>query len=141
MHVRTFVLLPPDTSDLRGAAAALLRPHRLDEDAPERPWRLDFWTVGWNEIGDPDTATSLGVADDPDLAPNVCRVSRLPPDVLPGAVVTPDGRWHDLADHGHRPLRGRSWANRRAEAAWQQAVRALLADHPDHLVLAVDTHA
>lgn len=141
MHVRTFVLVPPDTPDLRSASAALLRPHRLDEDAPERPWRLDYWTVGDGEIGDAETAAALGIAADPDLAANVCRVSRLPPDVVPGAVVTPDGVWHDLADHGHRPFDGASRANRRAMDAWRVAVQALLAAHPDHLVLAVDTHA
>ena len=36
------------------------------------------------------------------LAGRVCEMNRLPPESIPGAVVTPDGAWHDLQDHGWR---------------------------------------
>ena len=142
MHTVTVVLLPPGTPDLWQAGSDLLRAHRLDDDSNAvRPYRLDYWTVGGGSIEDAESAAALRVAGDPDMAPNVCLVSRLPPDFAPGALVTPDGRWFDLMDHGWRLLDGDSPANRAAEAAWAEQVRQLLAAHADCVAVEFDTHS
>jgi hypothetical protein len=136
MHSATLVLLPRDTRDLWDAGANLLRPHRGEG----RPFRLDYFTVGDGHIADSDSATAFGVADDVDLARNVCLVSRLRSDFLPGALVTPDGRWYEPEDHGWGFIDGDTPANRAAEATWVQQVRQLLATHADCVAVEFDTH-
>jgi hypothetical protein len=96
MHTLTIVLLPRDTPNLYQAGSDLLKRHRIDWDDVHRPSRLDYSTVGGESIADEESAAALGVAGDLDVARNVCIVSRLRPDFVPGAVVTPDGRWYDL---------------------------------------------
>jgi hypothetical protein len=140
MHTLTIVLLPSDTPDLWQAGSALLEPHRVDWDVV-RPWQLDYWTVGGESIADEESAVALGVAADPDLARNVCLVHRLRPDFVPGAVVTPNGRWYDLTDHGWRFMDGDTPANRAAEAAWATQARALFAAHAGCVAIEFDTHS
>lgn len=138
MHTVTIVLLPPTAADLWQAGSDLLRPHR---DGGDRPSRLDHWTVGGGAIADDTSAAALGVGVDPDLARNVCFVARLRPDFVPGAVVTPDGGWHDLADLGWRFLPGDNPANRAAWDGWVDRVRQLLVDHPSCVAVEFDTHS
>ena len=138
MHTVTIVLLPPGVPDLWQAGADLLRPHR---DGGDRPSRLDYWTVGGGAIADEASAAALGVDGDPDLARNVCLVARLRPDFVPGAMVTPDGGWHDLADLGWQFLPGESPANRAARDGWAGRVRQLLADHAACVAVEFDTHS
>lgn len=141
MHTLTIVLLPAGAGDLWRASSELLERHRLDWDDVGRPSRLDYWTVGGGALADEITAVELGVVDNPDLARNVCFVSRLRVDFVPGAVVTPDGRWHDLADHGWRLRDGDSRANRAAQARWAAHVRELLAAHAGCVAVEFDTHS
>ena len=141
MHSVTLVLLPVDTHDLWQAGSDLLRPHRIDEDELGRPWRLDYWTVGGEHFADEESAALVGVVDDPELARNVCLVSRLRPDFTPSVLVTPDGAWYDLSDHRWRFVDGGSPANLAAEALWAEQVRRLLAAHADCIAVEFDTHS
>ncbi|MBI1348514.1 hypothetical protein GC163_19745 [bacterium] len=141
MHTRTVVLLPHDTPDLWDAGSALLRPHRLVEDDVDRPWRLDYWTAGGESIADEESAAAFGVGGDEELARNVCFVSRLRPNFMPGALVTPDGRWYDLIDHGWRFIDGDTPANRVAEARWNAQVRELFMAHASCVAVEFDTHS
>lgn len=145
MHTLTVVLLPRSTSDLREAAANLFRPHRVDWDDDTRPWRLDYWSLGDENIKDEFTARALGLStdneDDEDLCGNVCFVSRLSPDFIPGAVVTPEGTWCDLLDHGWRLVDGDTPANRDAEAQWAQQVKQLFAMYVNYIAVEFDTHS
>jgi hypothetical protein len=141
MHTLTIVLLPRDTSNLWQAGSDLLRPHRIDCDDEDRPFRIDYWTVGGESIADEASAAAFGVPGDTSLARNVCFVSRLRPDFVPGAVVTPDGRWYDLTDHGWRFIDGDTPANRAAEAAWVAQVRELFAAHASCVAVEFDTHS
>jgi hypothetical protein len=141
MHSLTVVLLPHDTTDLWEAASALLGLHRVDWDDVDRPWRLDYWTVGRESIADDVSAAAMGVTGNTDLARNVCLVSRLRPDFVPGALVTPDGRWYDLMDHGWRFIDGSTPANHAAEAAWSAQVREVFAAHAECVAIEFDTHS
>jgi len=141
VHSVTLVLLRLPVDDLHAAATALLRPHRLNEDAPDASWHLDYWTTGGDNIADPETAAALGVADDEDLAPNVCFVSRLAGRVIPGALVTPDGAWHDLQDFGWRLAPVETPANKAAWERWAARVEELLAAHAGCVAVEFDTHS
>jgi hypothetical protein len=141
MHTLTIVLLPRDTPNLSQACSDLLKPYQLDWDDLDRPSRLDYWTIGDESIADADSATTLGVADDRDLARNVCLVSRLRPDFVPGAVVTPEGQWYDLSDHGWRFIDGDTHANRTAMVGWAAQVQELFATHEDCVAVEIDTHS
>lgn len=109
-----------------------------DEWTPDT--HLDYWTVGGGNINDSFTAAQLGVAANPDLATNVCLVSRLPVDFIPGAIVTPDGKWHDLSDFDWKLIRGDSQDNRNAQIFWADAVGGLFATHKDCVAIEFDTH-
>lgn len=141
MHTVTIVLVPLPVSDLREAVRQRLAIHRLDEEQADRAWRLDYWTVGQEQIGDAESAAVCGVGADPDLAGNVCLVPRLPAQFLPGAIVTPEGRWHDLCDFGWKPVNGDSRPNRESYAQWVRHVRELLAANANCVAVEVDAHS
>ncbi|MBA4019442.1 MAG: hypothetical protein C0483_19935 [Pirellula sp.] len=141
MHTLTVVLVLPDTANLWETCRDLVRPHQIVWDDLDRPSRLDYWTVGRESIADAESAALLGVADDEDLARNVCFVSRLPPDFVPGAVVTPDGRWYDLQDHGWRFIARDEPDSLAAETRWLAQVRELFAAHRSCVAIEIDTHS
>jgi hypothetical protein len=57
---------------------------------------------------------------------NIRPVAELVPDLLPFAVVLPDGSWVDREG--------------KSEQAWQAEVRELLAEHSERIAVAVDCH-
>jgi hypothetical protein len=57
---------------------------------------------------------------------NLRPVPELVPDLLPYAVVSPDGQWFDREDT--------------SEEVWREAVRSLLARYADGMAVAVDCH-
>lgn len=141
MHTLTVVLLPRETSDLWQAVHDLLQPHRIDWDDPDKPSRLDYLAVGAETIADEESAMALGVTSDEDLVRNVCFVSRLRPDFVPGAVVTPDGRWYDRMDYGWLPPWEKNPANAAADAKWMAQVCELFATHGSCVAVEIDTHS
>ncbi|MQY04850.1 hypothetical protein [Actinomadura macrotermitis] len=58
---------------------------------------------------------------------NIVPVTALPEPVLPFAVVTPDGAWHE---------RGAD----QEEGGWQAEFRRLIAAHPDTVAVTIDCH-
>ncbi|MFF5260259.1 hypothetical protein ACFY4C_15025 [Actinomadura viridis] len=58
---------------------------------------------------------------------NIVPVTELPESVLPSAVVTPDGAWHE-------------WRGHSDEDAWKAEYRRLTAAHRDALAVAIDCH-
>jgi len=125
---------------VHAAATALLRPHRLNEEAYDPSWRTDYWTTGDGHIADPQTASELGI-DDADLAANVCFVPRIAGRCTPSAIVTPDGAWHDLFDFGWRVAAEETPANRAAWERWSAHAAELLAAHADCVAVELDTHS
>ncbi|MBD1860144.1 MULTISPECIES: hypothetical protein [Trichocoleus] len=75
--------------------------------------------------------------------PYPCLVSTLPP-VVPYALVTPDGQWHEIGmDAGikafARQLRGEIIPSQ-DETAWDLEVERLLQQYPNYLAIALDCH-
>ncbi|MBS0657450.1 MAG: hypothetical protein JSR82_04290 [Verrucomicrobia bacterium] len=104
------VLLPVESGDLEAALGAALEPHRLNEEDPAsiRAPHWDYWVY----LDDPPRFRTAV-----ECLADLERVA---------GVLTPDGRWHDLQEHGWRMLDGDSRANRAAWDRWQAAARALL---------------
>jgi hypothetical protein len=106
MKTRVFVFVPYALRPARLAEAAdeLLAAHRRGVNDPIERGRFDY-LVGFE--GGLCDAISEGRLPDRvrrSLAGRVCETQRLPPETIPGAVVTPDGAWHDLRDHGWRMM-------------------------------------
>jgi hypothetical protein len=75
--------------------------------------------------------------------PYPCRVSDLPP-VVPYALITPDGQWHEIGmDTGikafARGLRGESVPSTE-ETEWDLEVERILKQYPNHLAIALNCH-
>jgi len=75
--------------------------------------------------------------------PYPCRVSELP-SVIPYALITPDGQWHEIGmDAGikafARNLRGETVPSRE-ETEWDLEVERILKQYPNHLAIALDCH-
>lgn len=75
--------------------------------------------------------------------PYPCPVVNLP-DVIPYAIITPDGEWQELDNHvaikaTAKMLRGDTTVSEE-EAEWDRHVREILASYPDYLAVALDCH-
>lgn len=124
MKSTLLVLLPPDSRDPEAALRAALEPHRLDEDdeASIRGHHWDYWSHEGDEL----------VFQRADQRPADCTVS---------AILTPDGVWHDLQDHGWRMLREPSRENEAAMARWKVLHDTLLQRFADHVAVEVIVHS
>jgi hypothetical protein len=140
VHTRTLVLLRAVPERLWDAVGDQLRPHRLDEEHPTKRWTHDYWSIGEGTIGDAATIEQYGLQTQ-EAGQHVCLVSRLPKDYVPGAILTPEGSWYDLFDHGWRLMDDTSLTNRRALDEWRVQVRELLDTYHDCLAIEVDTHS
>jgi hypothetical protein len=144
MKTLVFVLVPDDVpaDDISEHCRRLLHPHRIDEDDPDHHGRFDY-LVGAPDDCFNDTATEsrLPAPLRQEYAGNICEVSRLPKDAACGALVTPDGQWHDLSDFGWRMVREPGEENRAAIAAWQRHYRSLVEAHPNCWVIAIGAHS
>ena len=68
---------------------------------------------------------------------NICDRCRLPPGVVPGALVTPDGKSHDLGDFGWRMVKEPCEANRIALDKWTARFNELMSEHEQCYVVEV----
>lgn len=119
------VLLPPGAADREAALRAALEPHRLDEDDLEsiRRHHWDYW------VHRDDPPSYRAAAHWLEEVENIA------------GVLTPDGHWHDLQDHGWRLLSGDSPANRAALTRWHDAARELLERWAECEAVEVIVHA
>lgn len=61
-------------------------------------------------------------------------VANIPPDLIPFAILTPDGQWHESGSAGWQV------ASDQSQADWAAEVRSILESHRDCLAIAVDCH-
>lgn len=137
-HTLALVLVPADVPDPAGAATAMLKRYWISDLAdrwdhnPEA--KCDGFTIGgrydgiiWGKPQSYDLAPhefqaryGFDVVTDDD---NIRPVGQLAPveELRVGAIVTPDGLWHDCAT--------------------DDVVRSLLADHVTCLAVAFDCHS
>lgn len=124
MKSTLLVLLSPDPPDPEAALRAALEPHRLNEDdeASIRAHHWDYWVHR--------TGQAVFV-----------RVADLEPAHYFSAILTPDGAWHDLQDHGWRMLQEPSRANAAALGRWHAQHDTLLQRFADHVAVEVIVHS
>lgn len=143
MKTKVLVLIPATVSpeEIGDFILRQLTPYRLDEDAPSPQARFDY-LVGPLEdsFADADTENRLPESIRRDYAGNICEMGRLPVKVNAGALVTPDGAWHDLSDFGWRMSREPGPANQQAFSRWEAKLRELLQAHSHGWVVAVWAH-
>ena len=143
MKTQVFVLVPrtvtPDTID--EYVRRLLEPHRCDPDERRGAGRFDYLVGAMTQSFDDPAAEARLPPDLRDAyAGNVCDRANLP-DLVPGALVTPDGAWHDLADFGWRMADGDNASNRAAFDRWSKRYHDLIAAHDAGWVVEVWAHS
>ena len=143
MKTQVFVLVPLSVapSALLGAADRLIELHRVGASGRAGGGRFDYLVGTGGCFDDPIAEGRLPGPAKRALHRHVCEVERLSGDIVPGAIVTPDGRWHDLADEGWRMLDEPSAANEEALARWQVRCRKLLAENPYCWVVELKAHS
>ena len=72
---------------------------------------------------------------------SICERASLPPDVVPGALVTHDGEWYDLGDYGWKMVNEPSDENAAAHAQREKRYRELIAAHQHCWVVEVWAHS
>ncbi len=144
MKTQVFVLVPYDVppAEIGDFERLLLERHRFDPDEPGSRGRYDY-LVGALEksLNDPVAEGHLPPKVRRSYSGNICERKNLPPDIVPAALVTPDGEWHDLSDFGWRMLNEPSNGNREAHAQWENRYRELIVAHQDCWVVEVWAHS
>lgn len=107
---------------------------------PKSKW--DYWVIGgrWNgEIRNAPRDDGVGFnfgEEFHQLSENIIRVKELDHKLVPFAVVTPDGNWHERGKMGW-------WAMVRDEKPdddWENEVMKLIQSHQDCWAIGVDCH-
>ena len=129
MKGRLLVMLNPDESDFDAALEATLEPHRLDEDAEVSPsYYWDYWHLTSDPFGELQPARQETTIDGR-CARNSRIVGELHDEYLPSAVITPDGEWNDLSEHGWRLIDDPCESNANALHEWEVRFSKLRAKH------------
>ncbi len=163
MHSLVIVLLPPDTPDVRKAVSVLISPYRIDDEnldpmllrcqskaeldvviaRDRKRYKWDYWTIGpgWKEQYGVDVSVPPAIAGtlDEDLAMNVCPAGQLPAEIDCGAIVEPDGAWHEPEDFGWKMLNSPE-KNAEPLRRWKRRSTDLLSAHRDCIAVLIDCH-
>ena len=144
MKSQVFVLIPYDVapSEIGDFERLLLEKHRLNPLDLVTPGRYDY-LVGALEksLSDPIADGRLPPKVRRTFSGNICERANLPTDIVPAALVTPDGEWHDISDFGWAMTREPSAENRAARIQWTSRYRELIAAHQDCWVVEVWAHS
>jgi hypothetical protein len=112
----------------------------IESRDPKSQW--DYWQIGgrWSGLF---ITLPFPVHDDEELRTNTAHARDIPEDVFPAAIVTPEGDWYVgsivMEDELFEPHRDEEELRPRKQ--WNQEVRALLSDYPDHFAVVVDCHS
>lgn len=144
MKTHVFVLVPYDMppAEIGDLERLRLEKHRVDPDEPGNRGRYDYLVGALKKsFSDPVAEGRLPPKIRRAYSGNICDHANLPSDVIPGALVTPDGEWYDTSDFGWRMTKEPSEENRAAHAQWEQRYRELIDAHPDCWVIEVWAHS
>lgn len=141
-HFLALVLVDESDPDPAARAESTMMKYRADErfdDNGQRvaDWKCDSFVIGGRYDGEiwgkeqhynlrPDEFQRRYGLDVVEPEDNIRPVAELVPDLLPFAIVLPEGRWID-------------WEGK-AEQAWREEVRELLAEHGGRIAVAIDCH-
>jgi len=143
MKTQLHILVPTSTTlhGISDAVEALLAVHRLKDDDTIQPnWHFDYLCLFDATLNCIETDAELPHELHPDLAGYISRVDRLRPDASAGALVTPDGTWHDCNDFGFRMMNDDA-ANDAAIKQWTNYYWQLMRDNPDCWVVETWAHS
>jgi len=144
MKTQVFVLVPYEIppAEIGEFETLLLEQHRFEPDDPNSRGHYDY-LVGALEksFNDPAAEGRLPPKVRRSFAGSICERSNLPADLVPGALVTPDGEWHELGDCGWKLVDEPSGKNDSALASWKKRYRELIAAHQNCWVLEVWAHS
>ena len=136
-HFLTLVLIDPDQPALMDAADASMRAYFTPDFVNLRCTKCDGFVVGGRFDGDiwgKEQNYNLSPAEFQDrygfdkirAEDNVRPVSQLRSDLLPFAVITPDGQWQDCEG--------------KSEQQWETEWSALRHEYAGHVAVAFDCH-
>lgn len=112
----------------------------MDENWPRTDGRFDYLVGADGCFDDAIAEGRLPAKVRHALRRQVSEVERLPTDLVPGALITPDGSWHDLAEEGWSMMDEPSASNEGALARWKVRYRKLLAENPCCWVVEFSAH-
>jgi hypothetical protein len=75
------------------------------------------------------------------LSGNICDACRLPSNAVPGALVTPEGAWHELGDFGWSMVDEPCEANDIAMREWAARFHELISGHEHCWVVEAWVHS
>jgi hypothetical protein len=107
---------------------------------PNSYW--DYWVIGgrWSGLF---KALPSPVEEDGELHTNIARVRDLPNDLVPAAIVTPEGDWYAgpivIRDELFEVHRDEDELRPRRD--WDREAWALLRQHSDDFAVVVDCHS
>lgn len=143
LKTQVFVLVPLSvgSSALLDAANELMERHQMDENRSACSGRFDYLVGADGCFDDPIAEGRLPGKMRRSVRRLVSEVERLPTDLVPGALVTPDGNWYDLADYGWRMVDEPSASNEEARTRWRARYRELVAENPFCWVVEFSAHS
>lgn len=145
MKTHVLVLVPYEVTgtELSDAVAHILEAHReVETEGALKRGKFDYLVGAFEKsLNDPIAEGRLPITERMEWSGNVCDKHRVPRDLVPGALVTLDGKWHDLFDFGWRMAGESSSANEAAFARWTVQYQALLAAAPDCWVVELWAHS
>lgn len=141
MKTRIHVLVPLTTpaDALSDHVNRLLASHRISDDDPTSSGRFDYLCQLEATLNCTQTEYVLPHSVRRSFAGRISTTARLSDDATAGAVVTPDGDWHDISDCGWRMMADAD-SNAEAERQWHRRYRNLIAEYPDCWVVELHAH-
>jgi hypothetical protein len=148
MHYPALVLVPNETkkSAIPDLVSDMLLPYYVNvliepgvyPPNPHAEW--DWWRPGGRFDGLLPQQSNNGYASEddalePEWTRNMAKVADLPPDLIPAAIITPDGEWHDWYDDV------KQFESSEREGKWDQIAKAILSQHRECIAVVVDYHS
>jgi hypothetical protein len=138
LKTQVFVLVPYAIgwSAILDFIDEIMNPHRTDLVAPNTG-RFDYQTgvLHGGCFNDQITEGMMPSQLQRSLSKQICAMERLPLDLVPGVLLTPDGSWHDREDYNWRLIdhwesKKPTVSNLDAEKQWSIRYQELIAMHP-----------
>lgn len=141
MKTHLFVLIQQTWSPggIAEAVDNLLAPHRQRFDG-DKNGRYDYLCQFDSTLNCEITNAEIPFDARRSFIGYISRVDRLDSNVCPGAVITPDGKWHDIGDFGYR-MTNNLGTNKIPIEKWRQYFWAVCHENPNCWVVETWAHS